>query len=207
MSAKGLPTDHEKRFIQRGLVLLLGGDNPATAKPDRAALAALRRGLGKTPGEAAEMFPYVIPWCGEDMSEYRQNDFFLVAALFALHQGTTAPYPTITDARRNSLGGSFRLLKTKTERGSIEKRFVALLNASRDELDEHLRYAVSLLKAHNVGIDWAQLLHDLSDWNRSSRLVQRRWAYGFWYTEYSNQPATPPAGYASESAPGSATEA
>ena len=180
-SGWGQPTKHENDFVQQGLIRLLGGEKPAAANPQWAALAALRRGLGKSPGEAAEMFPYVIPWCGGEMSEYRQNDYFLVASLFALHQGRAAPHPSISDSRRNSLGGSFQLVAKKTESGSIEKRFVAMLNASREELDSHLRHAIALLKAHEIGVDWAQLLHDLKDWEWSSRPVQRRWASGFWY--------------------------
>ena len=129
------------------------------------------------------MFPYVIQWCGA-LSESRQNDFFLVAALFASHQGITPPHPAISDRLRNSLGASYQILSIRTESGSIEKRFVALLNASRTELDDHLRHAIKLMKANNVGVDWAQLLHDLNGWNWPSRAIQRRWASGYWYTEY-----------------------
>ena len=119
------------------------------------------------------------------MDEYRQNDFFLVASLFALHQGRYGPHPTVSDPRRNSLGASFIVLFEKTKSDSIEKRFVALLNASREEVDEHLRHAISLLKAHNVGVDWAQLLHDLNGWGYASRSTQRRWAQGYWQTRAS----------------------
>lgn len=172
-------TTPEERFIQSLTRLLGAGNNNALAKPDRAALATLRRGLGKTPGEVAEMFPYVIPYCSH-LSEYRQNDYFLVAALFALHQETSGPNPGSPDPRRNNLGASFKALANKTESASIERRFVALLNASREELDDHLRYAISLLKAHQVGVDWTQLLRDLNGWDSPSRYVQRRWAQGYW---------------------------
>ncbi len=177
---RSLPTEHESRFIIRLLSLLGSSDNPA-AKPDRAALAALRRGLGKRPGEVAEMFPYIIPWCAS-MPDYDQNNYFLVASLFALHQGRLGPHPTVTDARRNSMGASFKLLHEKTNSGSIEKRFVALLNASHGEIDYHLRHAVSVLRANAIGVDWAQLLHDLGGWGWTSRSVQRRWAQGYWQT-------------------------
>jgi CRISPR system Cascade subunit CasB len=178
-----MPTDHERAFVEH-LIRLLGAENPtAGAKPDRAALAALRRGLGKEPGEAAEMFPYVIPWCGNE-PEHRQNDYFLVAALFASHQGRRGPHAAASGVQRNNLGGSFEALAKKAESGSIERRFVALLNASREDLTTHLRYAISLLKAHEIGVDWAQLLHDLRGWEWSGRPVQRRWAEGYWYADY-----------------------
>jgi CRISPR system Cascade subunit CasB len=163
------PSDREL-----GFVAFLSG---LAEKRERAALAALRRGLGKRPGEAAEMFPYVIPFCGH-LKDREQDNYFLVAALFALHQGASGP----SDARRNNLGSSFQALAEKTSSASIERRFVALLNATREDLDEHLRHAASLLKAHEVSVNWAQLLHDLTGWSWESRDVQRRWAQGYWQT-------------------------
>lgn len=144
-------------------------------RDDRAALAALRRGLGKRPGEAAEMFPYVVPFCAQ-LSESRQNDFFLVAALFAAHPGA----PGTQGSQRSNLGASYRTLAAKSESANVERRFVALLNASREDLDTHLRHAVSLLKAHDVTVDWAQLLRDLAGWNWESRAIQRRWSQAYW---------------------------
>lgn len=173
----------EARFVQH-LVSLLGSHQSSAnttpaRKPNRAALAALRRGLGKRPGEVAEMFPYVIPWCSH-LSEQRQDDYFLVAALFAQHQGASGPNPVSADPLRNNLGASFRLVADRSGSSSIEKRFLAVLSASRDELDDHLRHTISLMRAHNVGIEWVQLLRDLSGWNSPTRYIQRRWAQGYW---------------------------
>jgi CRISPR system Cascade subunit CasB len=123
------------------------------------------------------MFPYVVPWLGDDMAAARQNDYFLVASLFAAHQGS---WPADKGTPSN-LGASFRLLAAKTDSGSIEKRFAALLSAGREDLPEHLRHGVSLLRAHEVPVDWARLLHDLRGWNWESRSVQRAWAQAFWH--------------------------
>jgi CRISPR system Cascade subunit CasB len=144
-------------------------------REDRAALAALRRGLGKRPGEVAEMFPYVVPYCAH-LSESRQNDYFLVAALFAAHQGAAGE----PDPYRNNLGASYRALADRAGSASIQLRFVALLNAVREDLDDHLRHAISLMKAHEVTVDWAQLLRDIAGWSWESRNVQRRWAQSYW---------------------------
>ena len=57
---------------------------------------------------------------------------------------------------------------------------MALLNAHPDELGRHLRHAVSLLKAHEVPIDWAQLLRDVQEWTYEGRPVQLDWARAFW---------------------------
>ena len=51
---------------------------------NRAALAHLRRGLGKKAGTTMEMFPYIAPFI---QSSYRneENAYFLVASLVGLY--------------------------------------------------------------------------------------------------------------------------
>ncbi|SRR5258708_11860133 len=150
---------------------------------NRAALAALRRGLGKSPDGVAEMFPYVMPFIGEHMPTRRQDDYFLVASLFAAHPLIWSP---ARDQRElTNLGASFRRLRAAFESGSIEKRFVALLNAEREDLPEHLRHAVSLLKAHEIPVNWERLLRDLAWWDSERRSVQRDWARAYWRIESS----------------------
>jgi CRISPR system Cascade subunit CasB len=63
---------------------------------------------------------------------------------------------------------------------AVERRFVALLNAHPEDLDKHLRHAVSLLKAHEIPVDWLRLLGDLRGWGNPERYVQRNWARAFW---------------------------
>ena len=53
-------------------------------REDRGALAGLRRGLGGRPGTVPETYPHVCPWTG-GLSGDREDAFFLVASLFALH--------------------------------------------------------------------------------------------------------------------------
>jgi len=77
------PREREKKYAQylQGLV----------DREDRAALAALRRGLGKRPGEVAGPLPYVVPWLTSGDSPWAEECYFLVGALFALHQGSWEP--------------------------------------------------------------------------------------------------------------------
>lgn len=158
------PTPHEMQFVHYLASLV--------EREDRGALADLRRGLGKEPGTAAEMFPYVVPFA----PERDENRFYLIASLFALH-----PSPSPTDGgRRRNLGAALQWVKSATGSESIELRFVALLNRPLRDLPDHLRHAVSLCKAHDVPIDWAQLLHDLRYWDAPSHSIQRDWARAFW---------------------------
>ena len=134
---------------------------------DRGALAILRRGLGRQPGMAPEMYSLVIPWVPEH--RYAEDAAFLVAALFALH-----PQP----GGQGTLGAAFAHIAEPS--GSVEQRFVALLNCHHDDLPAHLRQAISLLRSKDIPVDWKRLLQDVLGWDHDSRYVQRDWAREFW---------------------------
>lgn len=169
------PTGQERRFAEH-LDDLAGREDSSA----RAALAALRRGLGRAPGEAAEAARYVFPWLGQDALDRQVDAYFQVAALFATHQIT---WHRGEGDRGHNLGSSFWRLAHRdggSEDPGAERRLVALLNAHPEEVGRHLRHAVSLLKAHDVPIDWAQLLRDIQEWTYADRRVQLDWARAFW---------------------------
>src|SRR6266511_1251547 len=185
------PRAREREFVQylQGFV----------DREDRAPLAALRRGLGKAPGEAAEMHRYVLPFLPRKSPWSEEQAYYLVAALFAWHQGSWLADEGEDTPAATNFGASFAQLSRarrmegegnddqsgveggpgKTDE-SVERRFVALLNCHHDDLPDHLRHGVGLLKAHAVPVDWAQLLRDLQEWGWESRSVQRAWARDFW---------------------------
>ncbi len=148
-------------------------------RDERGALAALRRGLGRAPGEASEMHRYIVPRV-QGLKEWQENSYYIVAALFALHPGRS--WRASGDARHDTnLGASLGVLaKENKESSSVERRFVALLNCRREELPDHLRNIVSLLKSKEIPVNWAQLIMDINFWNSESRRVQRDWARAFW---------------------------
>lgn len=141
-------------------------------RPDRAALAALRRGLGKRAGEAPEMIEHVSRHLPPQVDPAGDacEPFYLVASLFALH-------PKWKGAGIN-LGASLRAHSRRSE--STDLRFRALLGCSRDRLAQHLRHLISLLKADDIPIDYAALLLDLEQWDWRGRPVQRRWGRAYW---------------------------
>lgn len=145
---------------------------------DRATLAALRRGLGKEAGTAWECYPFVMRL---NPPAYAERAFFIVASLFSLHSKASWH----NDQQQTNFGASLSILKNKNaESDSVERRFVALLNADREDLPTHLRHAVSLLKTNEIMlVDWATLLNDLIYWNDENRRVQRRWSRAFWGAE------------------------
>lgn len=144
---------------------------------DRAALAALRRGLGKEPGASVEMHPLVMPRLYRVKGRRREDAYFTVAALFGL-------YPRESwgadERQATNLGASLGLLHRSTEGDSVERRFVQMLNAPGEDLPQHLRQAVSLLKANDLPISWSELLADVIFWDGEERRVQRRWSRAFW---------------------------
>jgi len=153
--------ERQKKFIGYLLSLAKEGEE------DRGALADLRSGLGKKPGEMARVHKYVVPYLPEN--SYNDRWYYTIATLFGA-------YPKYQKGR--SLGEAFRPLKQKSD--SMEARFVALLNAHPDDLDDHLRHAVSLLKANEQPLDWFGLLKDLLQWDHREGHVQLRWARDFY---------------------------
>lgn len=156
--------ERQKKFI--GYLLSLAKEG----KEDRGALADLRSGLGKEPGEMARVHKHVVPYLPE--RNYNDRWYYLTATLF----GT---FPQHWKGR--SLGAAFRPLKGRSD--SMEARFVALLNAHPDDLDDHLRHAVSLLKANEQPLDWFQLFEDLLHWDHPDGHIQLKWARYFYKTD------------------------
>lgn len=143
-------------------------------KDDRAALARLRRGLGKKGGTSA-MYRYVVPFLPTSVVDERKwrriaNRHFLIASLFALHPESAG--------RGSSMGKVFRAMMAESP--SVEKRFENLLSVDADDLDGHLQQAVSLAKSKKVWVDFHQLFDDVKSWDFHDRRVQMRWAREFW---------------------------
>jgi CRISPR type I-E-associated protein CasB/Cse2 len=137
---------------------------------DRAALAALRRSLDEEVASLVRAAPLVAPALPAGLEPWNERSAYLLSGLFALHP----------KSGKRSLAESLRIVKERRGSGSIEARFVALLSASLEDIAPHLRHAVALLRADDLGIDWSQLLEDLSFWSHPAGRVQRRWAADFW---------------------------
>jgi CRISPR system Cascade subunit CasB len=138
------------------------------------------------------MHRYIVPWTS-GLRRWDEDACYIVASLFASH-----PQP----GGDGNLGDSLAQVaqQERAQRGlaevpeSLERRFAVLLNCvRREDLPGHLRQAVSLLKAHEVPVNWRQLLRDYRDWEREDRRVQRAWARAFWGTPRASTAATPKA--------------
>lgn len=169
-------------------------------KENRGALAALRSGLGKKPGESTRMFPYIARFLPQsaDPGASSVESIFLTASLFASHpehkHDDSASDPE--RKQRDSLGASLRkAVEAKHGEEGVSKRLVAALDAHPDDLARHLAGLVSLCESARVPIDWIQfrkdaenLLSTNEDWRDKTRL---RWARGFWASTPANDSHTP----------------
>jgi CRISPR system Cascade subunit CasA len=146
-------------------------------------LASLRHSFSVSSSCAPQTYRYVIPWLLDERSPAIEAASSLVAALFALHPDS--------GERWNAHGVNFgeSLASLCKNRWGMEKRFVALLASPQENLFQHLRHAMALLKAESVSIDYLRLLEDLIHWNAENRFVQRAWAHSFWRQTVQPQPA------------------
>ncbi len=157
---------------------------------DRAKLAALRRGLGEEDGWDPQLASIVNPRIGT-IHDDEATICYHVAALFGLHPvgwkrggDDSARYEnrSFTQslhvlARQQSQEGG-RLIEDIKQ--PLDRRVMALLNADSDDVFDHLRYAVSLLRGTEIPVDWGKLMLDLDRWDEPDRIVQRTWSRAWW---------------------------
>ena len=142
-------------------------------REDRGALAMLRRGLGKPPGTVPDMYPHVVPYMQQDTPSWEEKTCYIIGSLFANHP---------LEGGHDNMGYSLARLRVVKPSGedSVERRFVSLLNCHSDDLSQHLRQIVGLLKSNEIPIDWRQLFRDILYWDHPDRYVQNSWARAFW---------------------------
>lgn len=158
------------------------------AARDRGKLAALRKGLGEPDGWHPAVAMVVDPVIGGyELYPEQENALYLAASLFSLHPQVRSRAAgersyTLMDALNT-------LVRQRVEEGegalddmraSLDRRVIALLNADREDLPNHLRYTISLLRGTEIPVDWAQLMRDINDWTAPDRRVQRAWARAWW---------------------------
>ena len=162
-------------------------------RDDRGALAELRSGLGKAPGEAPRMFPHVGRYLlSSDPSKPSVITAFVVASLFAKHP--------VHEAGR-SLGKALALAtkrpgnpQGKHGEDGVAARFARALDADPEDLPRQLEGLISLCESADKGIDWYQFRGDVvallgEDHDQRDR-VRLRWARDFWQSTPSSTQAT-----------------
>ena len=140
--------------------------------PQKAALANLRRGVGRAPGELPELWGIFLQELPPDM-ESRDGSptraewaIYLALTLYALHQqGHSLPQDNMHrqgigfgQAVRGLVKGGGRA----PEESSILRRFNALATANTmPERAQHLRGIIQMLRANGLPLDYVALSGDL----------------------------------------------
>jgi CRISPR system Cascade subunit CasB len=168
----------------------------------KAALAQLRRGIGKEPGATPEIWDITFNKVPEELtcqgkiaeSEPTRAEWAIHTALtlYALHkQGKTATMDEETKETEgkkiygSSLGRAARKLvkSDKENEETIKRRFDAVATAKDlTELAHHARGLVQLLKAEDIPLDYHRFAGDLYLYQDPDRqnAVKLRWGEDFW---------------------------
>ena len=153
-------------FTGRKIFRLLNNEGDSAVRAD---LAQLRRGIGKLPGEDADLWPLVF----EDMPEamysrngvptYAEWAVYHAVTLFALHQQGKDRKRQPMHEKGISLGAAVRrLVSSPDDEARIIRRFNKVLTArTPKETAYHLRGLVELLKSAAIPLDYARLAGDL----------------------------------------------
>ena len=160
----------------------------------KAALANLRRGIGKAPGDLPELWGIFLQDLPEELESRTGKPtaaewaVYLALTLYALHQ---QGHPLPADSMHKpdvSLGKAIRKLVPVGERpedSSVLKRFNALATAgTMPERFQHLRGIIQLLRAKGIALDYLQLAADLFWLQKavSAAQVRLRWGQDYYYT-------------------------
>lgn len=140
-------------------------------------LAALRRGLGREAGEVPQMWRFYTQMRADGNLHPRLHAEHAALSLFALHQQSKAK-----PMQQAGVGLGTALLQLrrsgKFSPDSVDRRFAAAATASSfPEVVAHLRGLISQLHAIDQGLDYTQLVKDLTAWQTSEQVatVRRRW--------------------------------
>jgi CRISPR system Cascade subunit CasB len=165
-----------------------------------AALARLRRGVGKQPGDVQDILEHTLApefaeGATDDAPTAREIAAHISMTLYALHQQSQR----LPMHRRGfGLGRSVRQLNGPDVDGqptAVRRRFNALGTAdSLDELVHHARGMVQLLRAKAIPLDYALLADQLVRWQATTEgpaAVRRAWGRDFYRTTIkSDEPDT-----------------
>ncbi len=162
--------------------------------PQKAALANLRRGIGRIPGDMPELWGVYLQELPESMQwengkpTREEWAVYLALTLYAMHQ-QGHPLPADNMNQEGVRFGSCvrQLVKPEEEPqdSSILRRFNALATAAdMQECAHYLRGVIQLLRAESIPVDYPQLAWDLYElqFPEAAPQVRLRWGQDFYRT-------------------------
>jgi CRISPR system Cascade subunit CasB len=161
----------------------------------KATLAKLRQSIGRGLSQTAEVWPEVfaelpegyLSSTGEPTKE--EKAIFTSLQFYALHQQGKSESTASLDNTHN-IGQSLKVLRQGEDTKAIDRRFNAMITSSTfDELTNHLRHLIKLLKKSNKKVSYAQLSDDLF-WYQVGGDDKVRLRWGQSYYSYSSKEKT-----------------
>ena len=175
----------------RGLQTRLDDNKSRRARGE---LAALRRGVSRSPGELPEIWELTrveVPDGAGDAPTWEEIAVHTAMTLYAVHQQSRtehmfSPGVGLGSAARRLIGSP------DEENPSARARFNALVTSTTvAELRHHLRGFVSLLRARGFALDHAMLADDVLRFQQpgGARSVRLNWARQYYSPPAESQPA------------------
>ena len=175
----------------RGLQTRLDDNKSRRARGE---LAALRRGVSRSPGELPEIWELTrveVPDGAGDAPTWEEIAVHTAMTLYAVHQQSRtehmfSPGVGLGSAARRLIGSP------DEENPSARARFNALVTSTTvAELRHHLRGFVSLLRARGIALDHAMLADDVLRFQQpgGAKQVRLTWARQYYSLPAESQPA------------------
>ena len=175
----------------RGLQTRLDDNKSRRARGE---LAALRRGVSRSPGELPEIWELTrveVPDGAGDAPTWEEIAVHTAMTLYAVHQQSRtehmfSPGVGLGSAARRLIG------PPEEENPSARARFNALVTSTTvAELRHHLRGFVSLLRARGFALDHAMLADDVLRFQQpgGAKQVRLTWARQYYSPPAESQPA------------------
>lgn len=176
-----------RTFVARTVSRVQGGYVRRPQAPwARAALAQLRRGLGRQVGEVPEILEYTVnpdaprPW--SDEPTWDERAIHIAMTLYGLHQQSQAKPMHVPGLGFGVAVGALRYAGG-AENPGVLRRFQALGTATDlDELVHHARSLIALLRGAERGFDYGSFAEDLAAYQDPRRVdrVRLRWGRDFY---------------------------
>lgn len=182
----------------------VGRGRPGEIHPtaeSRAALARLRRGVGKQPGDLPDLVAFVVDTQGppgpepDDGPSQAEVAAYTALTLYAVHQQSRTDVGMHVPGK--PLGRALSALRAVggEEDPAVIRRFQAFATAADlRELSTHLRGLVTQLRAKDIGFDYQQLAEDLVGYQEGPESVARvrlRWGRDFFRVTGSSDTTAP----------------
>jgi len=152
----------------------------------RAALAQLRRGLGRDVGEVPEILEYTVnpdaPRPRTDEPTRDERAIHVAMTLYGLHQQSQQQPVNVPGVRFGTAVGRLRY-SGGAENPGVVRRFQAFGTATDlGELVHHARTLVTLLRGAGQGFDYGAFAEDLVEYQDPRRVdrVRLRWGRDFY---------------------------